>query len=135
MDAISGTKWKTIGVKVKGSELSIFNKQLQRFGWQTLGDLVKDLMAGKIERMRPDKEIEIMKIQAQSSGLLTSQLGDYSEFYKKIDDDDFKLWLTNNYQARTARSYCNYFLRYSDIFFGPNPANELFRLAPHKRSG
>ena len=134
LDATSGSKWKTIGVKVKESELSIFNKQLQRFGWQTLGDLVKDLMAGKIERMSPDKEIEIMKIQAQSSGLLTSQLGDYSEFYKKIDEDDFKVWLTNNYQARTARSYCNYFLRYSDIFFGPNPANELFRLAPHKRS-
>ena len=134
LDAISGTKWKTIGVKVKESELGIFNKQLQRFGWQTLGDLVKDLMTGKIERMSADKEIEIMKIQAQSSGLLTSRLGDYSEFYKKIDEDDFKLWLTNNYQARTARSYCNYFLRYSDIFFGPNPANELFRLAPHKRS-
>jgi hypothetical protein len=31
-DAISGTKWKTIGVKVKESELGIFNKQLQRFG-------------------------------------------------------------------------------------------------------
>ena len=79
-DAIIGTRWKTIGVKVKESELGIFNKQLQRFGWQTLGDLVKDLMGGKIERMSPDKEIEIMKIQAQASGLLTSQLGDYSEF-------------------------------------------------------
>jgi intergrase/recombinase len=134
LDATSGSKWKTIGVKVKASELGIFNKQLQRLGWQTLGDLVKDLMAGKIERMSPDKEIEIMKIQAQSSGLLTSQLGEYSEFYKKIDEEDFKQWLNNNYQERTARSYCNYFLRYSDIFFGPNPANELFRLAPHKRS-
>lgn len=134
LHASSGSKWKTIGVKVKGSELGIFNKQLQRFGWQTLGDLVKDLIAGKIERMSPDKEIEIMKIQAQSSGLLTSQLGDYSEFYKKIDEEDFKQWLNNNYQERTARSYCNYFLRYSDIFFGPNLANELFQLAPHKRS-
>jgi hypothetical protein len=86
LDANSGSKWKTIGAKVKESELGIFNKQLQRFGWQTLGDLVKDLMAGKIKRMSPDKEIEIMKIQAQSGGLLTSQLGDYSEFYKKIDD-------------------------------------------------
>jgi intergrase/recombinase len=135
LDATSGSKWKTIGVKVKESELGIFNKQLQRFGWQTLGDLVKDLMVGKIERMSPDKEIEIMKIQAQAGGLLTSQLsGDYSEFYKKIDHEDFKQWLKNNYHERTARSYCNYFLRYSDIFFGPNPANELFKLAPHKRS-
>ena len=116
-DTGSGNRWKTIGVKVKESELGIFNKQLQRFGWQTLGDLVKDLMAGKIERMSPYKQIEIMKIQAQASGLLTSQLGDYSEFYKKIDHEDFKQWLKNNYQERTARSYCNYFLRYSDIFF------------------
>ena len=120
-----GSKWKTIGVKVKESELGIFNKQLQRFGWQTLGDLVKDLMVGKIERMSPDKEIEIMKIQAQASGLLTSQLGDYSEFYKKMDHEDFEQWLKNNYQERTARSYCNYFLRYSDIFFSPNPSCEL----------
>ena len=45
---IQASKWKTIGVKVKESELGIFNKQLQRFGWQTLGDLVKDLIAGKI---------------------------------------------------------------------------------------
>jgi hypothetical protein len=62
-------------------------------------------MAGKIERMSPDKEIEIMKIQAQAGGLLTSQMGgDYSEFYKKIDHEDFKQWLKNNYQERTARS-------------------------------
>ncbi len=133
-DAGSGNKWKTIGVKVKEFELGIFNKQLQRFGWQTLGDLVKDLMAGKIERMSPDKQIEIMKIQAQAGGLLTSQLGDYSEFYKNIDHEDFEKWLKNNYQERTARSYCNYFLRYCDIFFAPDPANELFKLAPHKRS-
>jgi intergrase/recombinase len=133
-DSPSGSRWKTIGVKVKASELSIFNKQLQRFGWQTLGDLVKDLIAGKIERMSPDKEIEIMKTLAQAGGLLTSHLGDYSEFYKKMDHEDFKQWLNNNYQERTARSYCNYFLRYSDIFFGTNPGNELFKLAPHKRS-
>jgi intergrase/recombinase len=133
-DATSGSKWKTIGVKVKESELGIFNKQLQRFGWQTLGELVKDLIVGKIERMSPDKEIEIMKVQAQAGGLLTSQLGDYSEFYKHIDHEDFKQWLKDNYQERTARSYCNYFLRYSDIFFAPNPCNELFKLAPHKRS-
>ena len=134
-DATSRSKWKTIGVKVKESELGIFNKQLQRFGWQSLGDLVKDLMAGKIERMSPDKEFETMKIRAQAIGLLTSQLGgDYSEFYKKIDHEDFRQWLKNNYQERTARSYCNYFLRYSDVFFGPNPAYELFKLAPHRRS-
>ena len=42
-DATSRSKWKTIGVKVKESELGIFNKQLQRFGWQTLGRSCKGL--------------------------------------------------------------------------------------------
>lgn len=108
-DATSGSNWKTIGVKVKESELGIFNKQLQRFGWQTLGDLVRDLMLGKIERTSPDKQLEIMKIQAQSGGLLTSQFGDYSDFYRKIDHEDFNNWLKNNYQQHTATSYSNYF--------------------------
>lgn len=130
----SAKHWKTVGVKVKASELGTFNQQLQRFGWETLGDLVKDLVAGKIERLNAEKEIEIMKTQAQTGGLLTRQLGDYSEFYKKIDHEDLKQWLKNYYHEHTAICYYNYFLRYSDIFFGPNPAGELFKLAPHKRS-
>jgi hypothetical protein len=37
------------------------NRQLDRFGYETLGDLVKDLMAGKITRMADDKQIDAMK--------------------------------------------------------------------------
>jgi intergrase/recombinase len=134
LDAYSESRWKTIGAKVKLSELGVFNKQLQRFGWLTLGDLVKDLMAGKVERMSPDKQIEIMKVQAQASGLLTGQMGNYSDFYKRIDQEDFRKWLENNYHPHTAKNYYSYFQRYADFFFGSDPANELYRFTPHKRS-
>jgi nucleoside 2-deoxyribosyltransferase len=40
--------WKTIGVKVRIDELAVLNRQLNRLNYNTLGDLVKDLIAGKI---------------------------------------------------------------------------------------
>jgi hypothetical protein len=45
------SEWKTIGVKVRFSELPNLNRQLDRLGYTTLGDLVKDLIAGKITRL------------------------------------------------------------------------------------
>lgn len=38
---------KTIGVKVRLSELPNLNRQLDRIGYTTLGDLVKDLVPVK----------------------------------------------------------------------------------------
>jgi len=37
------------------------NRQLDRVGYETLGELVRDLMAGKIMHMTDDKQIEFMK--------------------------------------------------------------------------
>jgi predicted Ser/Thr protein kinase len=34
-------EWKTIGVKVRLSELAILNRQLSRLNYNTLGDLVR----------------------------------------------------------------------------------------------
>ena len=64
-------EWKTIGVKVRLSELSNLNRQLDRLGYTTLGDLVKDLIAGKITRLTDDQQIDIMKINLQANGQIT----------------------------------------------------------------
>ena len=45
-----------------------------------------------------------MKVQTQSSGLLTNQSG-YYDFYKKIDTNDFLKWLKDNYHIHTANCY------------------------------
>jgi hypothetical protein len=42
------SKWKTIGVKVRNEESHLLNRQLDRLNYITVGDLVKDLIAGKI---------------------------------------------------------------------------------------
>jgi hypothetical protein len=65
------SEWKTIGVKVRLSELPNLNRQLDRLGYTTLGDLVKDLIAGKITRLTNDQQIDIMKTNLQANGQIT----------------------------------------------------------------
>ena len=68
-------EWKTIGVKVRLSELPNLNRQLDRLGYTTLGDLVKDLIAGKITRLTDDQQIDIMKTNLQANGQITGLYG------------------------------------------------------------
>ena len=109
--------WKTIGVKVRVGELPLLNRQLARFNYNTLGDLVKGLIAGKITQVTEDQQIEIMKTNLQTSGQLTGLSGKPYDFYKQIDVTDFLKYLTGRYSEHTAKCYVNYFDKYSTIFF------------------
>lgn len=71
----SQPEWKTIGVKVRISELSILNRQLDRLNYVTLGDLVKDLIAGKITRLTDDQQIDVMNTNVQTTGQITGLSG------------------------------------------------------------
>jgi len=126
--------WKNVAVKVKDNDLIAMNRQLDRLGYETLGDLVKDLMTGKITRLTDDKQIDAMKSNLQASGQNTAQSGNYYDFYKNIDTNDLLKEYNKRYHSRTAVSLVNYFKRYTDIFFGPEPNTELFKLKPHKRA-
>jgi hypothetical protein len=128
------SEWKTIGIRVRNVELPLLNKQLDRLNYVTLGDLVKDLMAGKLTRLTDDQQIEIMKTNLQTSGQITGLSGKPYDFYKQIDINDLQKYLIEKYHEHTGNSYRNYFERYASIFFGPNPDVELFKFRPHKRS-
>src|SRR5215469_12407137 len=73
--------WKNVSIKVKENDLIALNRQLDRLGYETLGDLVKDLMSGKIMRMTDDKQIDAMKSNLQATGQGTAQSGNYYDFY------------------------------------------------------
>lgn len=128
------SEWKTVGVKIRDKELLLLNKQLDRLNYVTLGDLAKDLMAGKITRLTDDQQIDIMKTNLQTNGQLTGLLGKPYDFYRQIDINDLRRYLNEKYQQHTGNCYLSYFERYASIFFGPNPDVELFKLKPHKRS-
>jgi hypothetical protein len=128
------SEWKTIGVKVRIGELPLLNRQLARFNYDTLGDLVRGVIAGKITQVTEDEQIEIMKTNLQTSGQLTGLSGKPYDFYKQIDVTDFLKYLKERYSDHTAKSYVNYFDKYATVFFSPNPDVQLLKLAPHKRS-
>jgi hypothetical protein len=127
-------EWRTVGVKVRNEELQLLNRQLDRLNYTTLGDLVKDLIAGKITRLADDQQIDIMKTNLQTNGQVTGLSGRPYEFYKQIDVNDLNKYLNDKYHQHTGKCYLNYFEKYASIFFGPNPDVELFKLKPHKRS-
>ena len=54
---VENREWKTIGVKVRIGELPLLNRQLARFNYDTLGDLVRGLIAGKITQVTEDEQI------------------------------------------------------------------------------
>ena len=126
--------WKNVAIKIKERDQILFNRQLDKLGFETLGDLVKELLAGKITRLTEDKQIEIMKINNQGSGQYTLQPETNYDFYKKIDVDDILKEFEKRYHPKTSKCLVSYFRRYADIFFDINPDVLLFRLKPHKRS-
>jgi hypothetical protein len=128
------SEWKTVGIRARNAELPLLNKQLDRLNYVTLGDLVKDLIAGRIRRLTDDQQIEIMKTNLQTNGQVTGLSGRPYEFYKQIDVSDLNKYLNEKYHRHTGNCYLNYFERYASIFFGPNPDVELFKLKLHKRS-
>ena len=127
-------EWKTIGVKVRLAELAVLNKQLSRLNYDTLGNLVKDLIGGKITQVTEDQQIEIMKTNLQSNGQITGLSGKHYDFYKQIDINDLHRYLIEKYHEHTGNCYRSYFEKYASLFFGPNPDVELFKFKPHKRS-
>jgi hypothetical protein len=126
--------WKNVAVKIRENDLVILNRQLGRLGYETLGDLVKNLLLGKITHLTEEKQIEAMKINLQATGQNTAQLGCYYDFYKSVDIQDLLKEYVKRYHPKTCRCFVSYFRRYADIFFANNPDIELFKLKPHKRS-
>jgi hypothetical protein len=131
---VNQSEWKTIGIRVRHTELMLLNKQLDRLNYTTLGELVKDLMSGKITRLTDDQQIEIMKTNLQTNGQITGLSGKPYDFYKQIDITDLQKYLGERYHEHTAACYLSYFEKYASIFFGPNPDTELFKLKAPKRS-
>ena len=124
------SEWKTIGVKVRVPELPILNRQLTRLNYDMLGDLVKDLIAGKLTHVTEDQQIDIMKTNLQTSGQITGLSGKPYEFYKQIDIVDLHNNLKGKYHEHTGNCYRSYLEKYAHLFFGPNPAEELFKFKP-----
>ena len=133
---VTKSEWKTIGVRIKAKDLALFNRRLSLYGFETLGALVGDFLTGKFPVITEDRQIQSLDSNLQDAGMKTVLNGQFEPtFYKNIDLDDMLNYLLNirKFQNHNARSLVNYFRRFRDIFFGPDPA-EILKLTPHKKS-
>lgn len=100
------------------AELPVLNRQLIRLNYDTLGNLVKDLMAGKLTHVTEDQQIDIMKANLQTTGQMTGLSGKPYEFYKQIDIIDLHKYLKEKYHEHTGNCYLSYFEKNAHLFFG-----------------
>ncbi|MGB8032965.1 MAG: hypothetical protein WCF03_03990 [Nitrososphaeraceae archaeon] len=114
------SEWKTIGIRVRNVELPLLNRQLDRLNYVTLGDLVKDLIAGKLAHVTEDQQIEIMNTNLQTTGQITGLSGKSYDFYKQIDIDDLRKYLIEKYHEHTAEEifffYNGLSINFSELF-------------------
>jgi hypothetical protein len=125
-----------LGVRIKSKNLPQFNRRFSLYGFETLGALVADFLAGRFPVITEDRQIQSLDSNLQSNGMQTTVNGQFEPtFYKNIDLDDMLNYLLNirKFQNHNSRSLVTYFRRFRDIFFGPNPS-EILKLTPHKRS-
>ncbi len=128
--------WKCVNVKIRPEELAILNQRLKLYGYETLGQLVRDFLTSKFPPITEDRQIQTMDNNIQANGLKTAINGPFEpSFYKYTDlEDMFSYLLTiRKYDKHNSRCLVNYFRKYRDVFFGPTPT-ELLKFTPHKRS-
>jgi intergrase/recombinase len=127
--------WKCVNAKLRPEDLPVLNQRLKIYGYQTLGQLVKDFLICKFLPITDDRQIEMMG-NDQSTGQRTMLLGSFGpSFYKNIDlEDMFKYFLkVRKLDDKHARDLVSYFRRFRDVFFGPDP-EQIHGLKPHKRA-
>jgi intergrase/recombinase len=131
----SGNNWKAMNVKVRIEDLPVLNQRLKLYGYDTLGQLVRDFLVAKFPPITEDRQIDAFGSNIQSNGTKTVTSGSFEPtFYKNVDLDDMLNYLLQirRFENHNSRCLVSYFRRFRDVFFGANPA-DLLKLTPHKR--
>ena len=131
----SNAEFKTIGTKVRLSQLPIMNQRLKIYGFDTIGQLIHDFINAKFPPIYDEDTFRSMKVNLQSSGQFSVVNSLYPSFLDRIDYEDLlKFYLSNlKLQNKNGRDLVSDFRRYSDLFFGSDPS-DILKFSPHKRS-
>ena len=106
------------------------------FGYQTVGELMKDFRNGIFPRITEDKQIENLSENSDKSGMKTLLDGQFtSDFYMKANTADMHDYYLNirKYHKNTCRDFISYFKRFRDVFF-TNRVDEIRSATPRVRS-
>src|SRR4051812_37076648 len=106
------TDWININVKVKSSELSILNQRLKLLGFETLGQLTKELVNGTFPHVTEEKQIDSLYKNDDKSGQKSLLEGGYNrDFYERVNTQDMYDYYLNirKFHKNTCRDLISYF--------------------------
>ena len=95
--------------KYEPDELPILNQRLKLYGYETLGQLVRDFLMSKFPPITEDRQIQAMDNNIHSNGLNTVINGPFEPtFYKNIDLEDMLNYLLTirKYQKHNLQISC-----------------------------
>jgi intergrase/recombinase len=128
---------KSLTARVKPEDLIVFNQRLKLFGFNSINELVHELIAGRFPQITEDKQIDNLIGNNHSNGTRTVlEGGNHCDFYKNVDLDDMYNYYQNirGLHPKTCKDLISYFRRFKDQFFTPHKGEELRMLSPRIRS-
>ena len=132
----SKTEWIAINVKVRREEVPILNQRLKLLGFETLGQLTKELINGTFPHVTEDRQIVNLTDNVDKSGLKSILEGGHnSDFYMKANTQDMYDYYLNvrKFHKNTCRDLVSYFKRFRDVFFTQR-VDEIRSCTPRVRS-
>lgn len=82
----SKTEWVSINVKVRREDIPILNQRLKLLGFETLGQLTKELINGTFPHTTEDRQIANLTDNVDKSGLKSVLEGGHNtDFYMKAN--------------------------------------------------
>ena len=114
------TEWVVMNVKVRREDIPILNQRLKLLGFETLGQLTKELINGTFPHVTEDRQIANLSDNADKSGLKSILEGGYNtDFYLKANTQDMYNYYLNvrKFHKNTCRDLVSYFKRFRDVFF------------------
>ncbi len=130
------TEWVAMNVKVRREDVPILNQRLKLLGFETLGQLTKNIINGTFPHVTEDIQIANLSDNADRSGLKSIlEAGYSSDFYMKANTQDMYDYYLNvrRFHKNTCRDLVSYFKRFRDVFFTQR-VDEIRSCTPRVRS-
>ena len=114
-----GETSKSVGVRLKESDLAALNQRFRLDGFTNLSDLVRTYLNGELLRSTTTDHIERLLLQLKDKDITDPLTGDITPtFYKNIDIEEFRRYLKSKYKySRYGNDLVKYYQRFASFFF------------------
>jgi hypothetical protein len=110
---------RTLGVKLRESEIAALHQRFKINGFETLGDLVRGYLNGELSTSSGTDQIEKLLMRLKEKNITDPLTGEVTPiFYKNIDIEDFRRYLRSKYKyGRYGDDLVKYYQRFAEFFF------------------